>query len=108
MLGLGFPQPYKKQEALESEGDISKFIAANQVVCLNEKQSGSAQKACVTTTRLQSDCDEQLLIIIPFSQIVTLKELMLGVPFNGWFSLYSLLRSVFPNSPIVHSSLLYK
>lgn len=72
-----------KTEICEGECELTKFVAVDKVICLNEKQAGSGQKACITTTRLLSDCDEQLLLMVPYREIVTLTSISVGVPNDG-------------------------
>ena len=77
------PKATPKPEIQECECDLTQFVSSDKVICLNEKRDGSGQQLCITTTRLQSDCDEQLILVIPFSEVVTLSSLILGVPPNG-------------------------
>lgn len=83
MMSFGGLGGKPKTEICERECELTKFVAVDKVICLNEKQAGSGQKACITTTRLLSDCDEQLLLMVPYREVVTLSSISIGVPNDG-------------------------
>lgn len=66
--------------------DLKDFIQNNQVECLNE--STAHTKAALFTddgSYLESDCDEQLLITIPFNQNVKIHSVRIKAPSDGVF-----------------------
>lgn len=67
-----------------TQEDLKDFIQNNQVECLNE--SAAHTKAALFTddgSYLESDCDEQLLITIPFNQNVKIHSVRIKAPSDG-------------------------
>jgi len=62
--------------------ELSEFIEMQQVNCLNEHQGHTAKSMLGKTGSLKSDCDEQLLIEIPFHTPVKIHSFRLIVKDN--------------------------
>lgn len=74
-LGQSSPTP----EITESECDLLPHIDIDKVMCLNEKRSGSGRSVIASISRLESDCDEQLIVVVPFKTNVKLSQILLTV-----------------------------
>ena len=59
---------------------LNKYIESSKASCLNEKKEGSGREALVSSSLVTSDCDAQLIFIIPFKTQVKLTELNIGIP----------------------------
>ncbi|KAJ3280325.1 hypothetical protein HK104_000751 [Borealophlyctis nickersoniae] len=61
---------------LAGHSDLTEFITMNQLECLNQKNEGAVRNAFKSDgTVLESDVDEQLIIVIPFNQAVKLHSM---------------------------------
>ncbi|KAG0049831.1 hypothetical protein BGZ83_005358 [Gryganskiella cystojenkinii] len=57
-------------------GDVTEIITLNQVDCLNQQAANHIRNALkADETFLESDCDEQLIISIPFNQAIKLHSI---------------------------------
>jgi len=63
---------------------LNQYIEFSQLHCLNEAEAHKAkeflQQQGQTENNLESDCDEQLLLIIPFLKPVRINAIMIGGP----------------------------
>ncbi|KAI8827717.1 thioredoxin-like protein 1-like protein [Chytriomyces cf. hyalinus JEL632] len=63
-------------------GNLAQFIDARQIECLN--QSDDHTVACIFGTDakqfLESDVDEQIILVVPFNQVVKLHSLIISGP----------------------------
>ncbi|KAJ3376349.1 Thioredoxin-like protein 1, partial [Lobulomyces angularis] len=61
--------------------DLQEFIILKQVECLNQKTGNDVQNVFKNdNTFLESDCDEQLIISIPFNQAVKVHSIKFVAP----------------------------
>lgn len=67
-----------------TQGTLSHLIELHQVACLNQSKNHTARNIFEDSDQfLESDCDEQLLIYIPFQQPVKLQSLTISSPDVG-------------------------
>lgn len=55
--------------------DLSEFVHKNQIECLNEKTGTARNVFSKGGAELESDCDEQLILVVPFTQAVKLHSI---------------------------------
>ncbi|XP_074661371.1 thioredoxin-like protein 1 [Tubulanus polymorphus] len=81
-----YQEPGESDETVEVKGhiDLSKMIQMNGSECLNESDDHTLKHALSPKGGyLQSDCDEQLIISLEFSQPVKLHSLKMYAPDDG-------------------------
>ncbi|KAJ3400969.1 hypothetical protein HDV05_000752, partial [Chytridiales sp. JEL 0842] len=69
--------------ALAGHSDITSFITVNQIECLNQSDAHGVKNIFTKNNQfLESDVDEQLIIVIPFNQVVKLHSIKLSAPLD--------------------------
>jgi thioredoxin len=65
-------------------GDLDSFVDKTQATCLNQSTEHTLQNVFVKGTGyLESDCDEQLLLYVPFRQPIKLHSICFVAPDDG-------------------------
>ncbi|KAJ3334138.1 Thioredoxin-like protein 1 [Blyttiomyces sp. JEL0837] len=63
--------------------DLTSYITQNQVECLNQSDDHTVKSIFAKDAQyLESDCDEQLIIVIPFNQNVKLHSIQVIAPLD--------------------------
>ncbi|KAF7633919.1 hypothetical protein Mgra_00006656 [Meloidogyne graminicola] len=75
--------PTQVSSPIPGQHDIIHFIVRGQCECLNEDDSHTLRHLLDGNGPLISDCDEQLLINLPFTQPVKIHSILLRGPPNG-------------------------
>uniref|UniRef100_A0A7S2TKU4 PITH domain-containing protein n=1 Tax=Lotharella oceanica TaxID=641309 RepID=A0A7S2TKU4_9EUKA len=65
------------------EGDLSKFINAGKVVCLNGDKSTQPGSVVSGLGLLKSDTDEQMILVIPFTEKVKIRSVAITAESKG-------------------------
>lgn len=70
----------------QGQMSLISFVDTKNVGCLNRNEAGPSVLDILKSksdTPLESDCDEQLLLLIPFTQNVRLHSLLINAPDDG-------------------------
>jgi len=65
------------------EGDLSKYVNAGKVVCLNADKSTQPGSIVSGLGLLKSDTDEQIIIVIPFTEKVKIRSVAVTAESKG-------------------------
>ncbi|KAK2725408.1 thioredoxin-like protein 1 [Artemia franciscana] len=73
----------EEEDVVNGHVDLASFISKNDCECLNESDQHSLLNLLEKKGHLESDCDEQLIIVVSFNQPIKLHSIKIKAPLDS-------------------------